>query len=274
MIFYLITNNLSIAKYAIGAGVDRIFLDLEINGKVDRQFGRNTVISGHTLQDVERMREVVPIGQLMVRVNPIHQFSKDEINSILSFKPDVLMLPMFKSVSEVETFIQIIDGRAQVSLLFETVSAIQKIDEILTLGGVSEAHIGLNDLHIELGLNFMLELFAAELLDHAAYTFKKHNIPFGIGGVARIGFGDLPAEDVLVEHIRLGSSAAILSRAFHGQSNNLSDLIESFDLKHELNRLRQYYLQLAAADKNVIQDLHHQNLRKIKKICFNKSLVK
>lgn len=39
---------------------------------------------------------------------------------------------------------------------------------------------------------------------------------FGFGGIARIGEGDLPSENILGEHMRLGSTSVILSRTFKG----------------------------------------------------------
>ena len=41
-------------------------------------------------------------------------------------------------------------------------------------------------------------------------------IPFGFGGIARIGEGLLPSDYILGEHVRLGSSSVILSRTFKG----------------------------------------------------------
>src|SRR3989442_973056 len=56
----LMTRDPGIARAAVRAGVDRIFLDLEITGKAERQRGRSTIISGHTLADLERIRAVAP----------------------------------------------------------------------------------------------------------------------------------------------------------------------------------------------------------------------
>ena len=39
-------------------------------------------------------------------------------------------------------------------------------------------------------------------------------IKYGFGGIARVGYGMLPAEYIIAEHYHLGSSAAILSRGF------------------------------------------------------------
>ena len=44
--------------------------------------------------------------------------------------------------------------------------------------------------------------------------FKLKGVPYGFGGIAAIGTGTLPAETVLKEHYRLGSSSVILSRSF------------------------------------------------------------
>ena len=46
------------------------------------------------------------------------------------------------------------------------------------------------------------------------YKIKKKGIPYGFGGIGRIGTGELPAEYIIKEHYRLGSTCAILSRSF------------------------------------------------------------
>lgn len=44
--------------------------------------------------------------------------------------------------------------------------------------------------------------------------FKEAGIKYGFGGIARVGAGELPAEMIIREHYRLGSTMAILSRSF------------------------------------------------------------
>lgn len=84
----------------------------------------------------------------------------------------------------------------------------------MSLEGIDEIHIGLNDLHLSMGLSFMFELFSNGIIDEIVKKIKQKNIPFGIGGISRIGDGDIPAEKIIAEHYRLGSQAAILSRGF------------------------------------------------------------
>ena len=96
----------------------------------------------------------------------------------------------------------------------ETPEAVENLDEILALPGIDECHIGLNDLHLGYGRKFLFELLADGTVDAITEKFKARGIPFGIGGIARLGRGIIPAECILAEHIRLGSQAVILSRSF------------------------------------------------------------
>lgn len=215
-----ITNNPQVAIIAQQAGVDRVWVDLEWIGKEQRQAGMNTVKSHHTVEDVAKLRKVVTTSQLQVRVNPIHEAtseycdSKEEIDNVIKFGAEVVMLPMFKTPEEVEKFVEYIDGRARVLLLLETREAAERIDEILTLPGIDEMYVGLNDLHLSYGQKFMFQPLCDGKLDRLAEKIKAQNLPFGFGGIARVGFGMLPAEYIIGEHYRLGSTAAILSRGF------------------------------------------------------------
>lgn len=208
-----ITNQPWIAEIADEAGVDRIFVDLETIGKTERQGGMDTVQSHHTLNDVKRIRETFK-GELLVRSNHIYEGSKDEIDCIIENGADVVMLPYFKSVNDAAKFIDIVDGRAKVNLLVETAEAVDKLDGILELDGVDEIHIGLNDLHLAYGMNFMFELVANGTVERLAKQVLASGKKFGFGGIAGVGKGLIPAEMVIREHYRIGSTCAILSRAF------------------------------------------------------------
>ena len=78
-----------------------------------------------------------------------------------------------------------------------------------------------------------------------AHTIKRAGLPFGFGGIARIGEGQLPGELVLGEHLRLGSSSVILSRTFH--RGVISGEFANFGkLQYEIEKLREseeYLLQ-------------------------------
>lgn len=215
-----ITNRPEIAQIAESAGVDRIFIDMEYIGKTDRQGGMDTVQSHHTVEDVVRIRKAVTTAKLMVRCNPIHEAtsdyssSKDEINAVIDSGADILMLPYFKTAKEVKTFIDLVDGRAKTLPLVETPDAVEAIDEILSLDGIDEIFIGLNDLSLGYHKKFMFELLIDGTVERLCFKFKQKGIPYGFGGIASLGKGLLPSEKVIKEHYRLGSTCAILSRSF------------------------------------------------------------
>ncbi|MGF2618142.1 aldolase [Rossellomorea vietnamensis] len=209
-----ITNKAEVAKVAEKSGVDWIFIDLEIKGKIERQGHLDTVISHHHLDDIKKIKGVISKSELLVRVNPIHEGSKTEIDRAIMNGADIVMLPFFQSKNEVEEFIDIIDKRVQTCLLFETPEAVIDIDNILSIDGIDYVHIGLNDLHLGYKKKFMFELLIDGTVEYISTKLKEKGIPFGFGGVARIGQGVLPAEYILAEHNRLGSSMVILSRSF------------------------------------------------------------
>ena len=215
-----ITNNPAVARIAEDAGVDWIFLDMEVIGKAFRQSGLNTVQNNHTMDDIKRIRKAIKKSKLLVRVNPIHDAlenypsSKDEIEASIEAGADILMLPYFKTVEEAKTFIHLVNGRAKTLLLLETVEAASLIDEILEVPGIDMIHLGLNDLHLELGMKFMFELLANGTVERLGYKIKAKGIPFGFGGIATLDGGALPGSMVLKEHVRLGSSMVIVSRSF------------------------------------------------------------
>lgn len=209
-----ITNQPEIARIAQNAGVDRIFLDMEYIGKQERQCGMDTVLCSHTIDDIKNVRRVIDRSELLVRSNSIYSGSEEEIEAIIGAGADVVMLPYFKTTEEVKRFIAYVGGRARVCLLVETPEAVDLIDEILDIPGIDEVHIGINDLSIGYGKKFLFEVLADGTVDYLCEKFREKGIPYGFGGIASLGRGRLSSEYIIMEHYRLASSIAILSRSF------------------------------------------------------------
>ena len=213
--YFYITNNPDVASACERAGVDRIFIDMEYIGKDKRQGGLDTVKNHHTVEDVKNVRTAISKSKLLVRVNPIHDGSEDEINAVINAGADFIMLPMWKSVDDVKTFYSIVQRRVKTILLLETEEARKCLDDVVVLDDVDEIYIGLNDLHLSQHKKFMFELYVDGTVDEIVSKLKKANIKFGIGGVGKVNCDNLlPAENILCEHYRLGSSMVILARAF------------------------------------------------------------
>lgn len=209
-----ISNNPDVALIAEKNGVDYVMVDLEVLGKEERQKNMDSVKSHHSIKDVEAISEVLTKSKLLVRINPINPCSRQEIDDVIRAGADVIMLPMWRTVEEVKTFTSFVGGRAETMLLLETKETAESIDEVLATGGFDEIHIGLNDLHLSYGLDFMFELLSNGVVEKLCKKMNRAGIKYGFGGIARLGDGMLPAEKIVMEHYRLGSSRAILSRSF------------------------------------------------------------
>ena len=178
------------------------------------------------------IRNVLDKSELLVRTNPIYSGLSHEVEKVIDFGADMLMLPMAIDRKDAELFVKYIGGRAKVNIMIESVQALARVDSILDVDGVDEFFIGLNDLHLGLGLDFMFEVLSGGLVEYIAEKCNNRKVKFGFGGIARIGDGVLPADYILGEHYRLGSESVILSRTFKGNEN------DNYDLEAEVIKIR------------------------------------
>ncbi|MCK9478956.1 MAG: HpcH/HpaI aldolase/citrate lyase family protein [Firmicutes bacterium] len=255
-----ITNDQEVARIAEKSGVDWIFVDLEINGKKERQAHLDTVISHHSIKDVRKIRQVLTKSELIVRINPIYEGTKDEIDNVICNGANIIMLPFFKNKDEVQEFIGLINGRCRSCLLLETPEAVENIDSVLSVNGIDYVHIGLNDLHLGYNMMFMFELLADGTIEMLCNKIKQKNIVYGFGGIAQIGQGMLKAENIIAEHYRLSSSLAILSRSFcdMNTTKNLKDVNKLF--AQGISNIRRFENMLVEKSK----EFYEVNQREIK----------
>lgn len=210
-----ITNDPRVARIAVDAGVDRIFIDMEVLGKAERQGHVDSVKSHHVPEDIRRVRAAIgDRAEILARVNSRNPNTQAEIDAAIANGADTVMLPMWKTARDVQAFLACVGGRARTMPLLETREAAAALPEALRVGDVDEWFIGLNDLHLSYGRKFMFELLADGTVDHLCAQMRRSGASYGFGGVARPGTGTLPAESILGEHYRLGSQSVILSRSF------------------------------------------------------------
>ena len=214
LILMYITNRLDVALIAQKYGVERVWVDLETLGKELRQKNQDSVKSRHQISDIAQISPLLTTSQMMVRINPWNENSAAEIEAVIAAGAQVIMLPYWKTVDEVKNFLRAVGGRCQTSLLLETKEAENCLDEVLNLPGIDEIHIGLNDLHLSYGLDFMFELLTNGTVERICKKIAAKGVPYGFGGIAQIGAGAVPAEKIILEHYRLGSTRTILSRSF------------------------------------------------------------
>ena len=235
-----ITNQTAVAQLAEKAGVDRIWIDLEKIGKEERQPG-DTVKSNHTISDIREMRKVLQKSELLVRINPIYEGTKKEIDEVIDAGAQIIMLPYYKSIDEVKIFLSCVKGRCRTCLLIETKEAHQCLDDTLLLSDIDEYYIGFNDLHLSYKKKFMFELLTDGVLTDITAKLKKNGKTFGFGGVAKLGYGELKAEMILAEHYRIGSESVILSRSFcRDEKYNEEPQQFAFEFDKQVKMIRDY----------------------------------
>lgn len=216
LLLWLISGDAPLARIAPSAGIDRILVDLERLGKAERQRNRGLFLSDHDWTDVAALRRSLPSGMLFVRLDPLHERSRDQVERALAYGADGLMLPYFHDSATVFRFVELVKGRAIITPLVETAEAVHQLPVLLRSGAISEFHVGLNDLAIDLGLDSLQQLWGHPLLDEIAEVAVAAGIPFGIGGVTDPRTVRLPIDAgyVIAEQRRLRSTRALLGRSF------------------------------------------------------------
>lgn len=261
-----IANEPRIAHIAEKNGVDRIFVDLEVRGKAERQGHVDSVKSHHSLDDINRIKETLTTSELLVRSNAIYPGSKNEIDEIVSRGADIVMLPMWTCLDDARRFRDYINGRAKVMLLLETIPAEKALDEVLELDGIDEVLIGLNDLHLQYGLKFMFELLSNGKVDELMEKLKAKGKACGFGGIARLNEGMISGRNILTEHYRLKSNMAILSRSFCDTSKikDTDEIERIFD--EGVREIRAYEEYLESQDNDFFSKNHEEVIQKVNEI--------
>lgn len=258
----LITASPSIAQYAEKCGVHRIFLDMETLGKHERQKHLAAHSAAHTYEDIVAISTALQKAEILVRVNPLYEHTLYEVDRAIESGAQRLMLPMYRYPEEVCKFLKLVDNRVPVTFLAETIQAVSRLSTYIPyLGDRDEVHFGLNDLSLDMGLNYLFEPLAARTFEYGTRLLIDHNIRFGFGGISRLGHGELSSEWVLGEHVRLGSSWVILSRAFHQNSRTVEELTSNINLEEELSKLRKSE-EAYSNGSNYLLELNRLNLEK------------
>ena len=252
----LITNNPALANLGEDAGIDRIFIDLERLGKAERQLNRELFLTDHCLNDIARIRHVLHRAKLMARIDPLHQGSEIQINNVINAGADLVMLPYFHQLDEAWKFLDLVGNRAAAVLLVETREAAEILGELSRLPGLSEIHIGLNDLSLSFGKAFLYDLIADGTVDCLCETLRCSGLPFGFGGIGSLRRRDLPIppELIVAYQVCQGASRGWLSRSFRET--------ESSFWKEDIHALRRLIADWSSADsgeqeKMKMKLLHH-----------------
>lgn len=197
---------------AVAGGVAAVIVDLERIGKESRQRGADTVISADTVEDLRRVRACTP-ARLICRIDAAGPWTPEGVEAAVAAGVDELLLPMVRTVQDVQTALDAAAGRCGVGILIETRDAVARARELASLP-VTRVYVGLNDLSIELGTPWLFSALADGTLDGIRAAVPA-GVPFGFGGMTLPDRGSpVPARLLLGELARLDADFTFLRRSF------------------------------------------------------------
>lgn len=214
---------------AFAAGITTFVVDFEQRGKAERQRGFNTQINVHHLSDLVHLRRAVP-GHIICRIDGWHDDSPDEIQRVIAHGADEILLPMVRSAAEVEAALTVIGERCRLSIMLETVAAVQHAHDFVVFP-LRRIYVGLNDLHIERHRPNLFYPLVDGTLDAVFAALGAFSLSFA--GLTMPGGGfPLPADMLIKELVRRRAAFGVLRRSF------LRD-VSGRDLAVEVSRLRE-----------------------------------
>jgi len=225
--FFLFTNDVPTAQATAAAGIDGFVIDWESNGKYDRQTGADTEINHDTPDDLRAIRAGVS-GRVLCRINGFGVGTPDEVDLAVNGGADEILLPMVRTVEEVETTLDLVGGRCRLGILIETGDAVRLAPALGRLP-LSRVYVGLNDLAIDRGSR---NIFVA-LCDGTVEHVRSHvRVPFGVAGLTlpEQGF-PIPCRLLIGEMARLGCEFTFLRRSFRRD-------VQGRDMRVEVPRMR------------------------------------
>jgi 2-keto-3-deoxy-L-rhamnonate aldolase RhmA len=246
MKLFLFTTDLVLAQKAQDAGIDYVLVDWERKGKTDRQAGHDLEINKDSPEDVRRLSQNLDIP-VTVRVNPIGDYTADEVGLAIECGAKVIMLPMSKSINDVKKFLNIVNNRTKTLIQIETSEMTNLVQEFSKLPW-DFAHVGLNDLMLAKGYNSIWQAVHDGTVEQICEHLKGRQ--YGFGGITVLGGGNpIPFNLILNEMVRLGCSMGILRRSFKAE-------IIDRDMKSEIEIIRMW---IKSAKKRGPESIKHDH---------------
>ena len=251
ILFYTTIEN---AKRAVESKISYLILDFEQREKSERQAGFDTQINQHTVDDLALVKREIDLP-IICRCNEVNADTKHELEQILAHEPDEILLPMVRTLDEVDQVLGIVQGRCGVGVMIETAEAMTIMNTLNTYP-LTRVYIGLNDLWISRQTAHLFVSLADGTVDKIRAAFT--NIPLGFGGLTLPDHGSpLRCYHLIHEMQRLGCSFSFLRRSFYRDIQGVDWLagVDSIHAKLEASATRSL-IQQAADQRLAIKAIH------------------
>ena len=206
-------------------------VDLEKKGKRLRQQLYDTQVTEHTQEDLIKVRQYTN-KWLICRINNSGLLDTDELSRVIDAGTDEIIVPMVKSEKEIESILSITNNRAKVSVMLETLEAIEILESLNELP-IERIYVGLNDLAIQSKSKNIFSPLVDGTIERIASKVDKK---LGVAGLTHPNLGHpIPCQwliDIMKTH---ACSFGILRRSFYRDMNQytakdiVSSLIKEFD---------------------------------------------
>jgi hypothetical protein len=206
----LFTTRLAYLPAVEDGAIAGLVVDWETTGKHERQRGRDTQIGADTLEDLVRVRAATR-SRILCRVHGPGPGSAVELERAIGAGADEVLLPMVTTPQEVESVLDLVEGRCALGILVETEEAVRNAEALGELR-LARAYVGLNDLAIDRGSDDLFAPLRDGTIDRLRAAFR---CPFGFGGLTDPARGSpVPARVLIGEMARVGCEFGVLRRSF------------------------------------------------------------
>lgn len=234
---FLFHTNFEFDLECIKHGVSGLIVDLETNNKCFRQKDYDTQINKHTINDIIQIKSLSK-SQVICRINSVNKNTVDELYNVINAGADEILIPMVRTLDEIEWVLELVNKKCLVSVMIETIDAI-KIANKINQYPLKRVYVGLTDLWIE---RKTAHIFSA-ITDGTLEIVRKSitDIPFGFGGLTLPNRGyPLLAKHLFYELARLNCDFSFLRRSFVSdvKSHNVESGIKSISEMMQKARLR------------------------------------
>lgn len=219
------------------SGYSSFIVDLETLGKDLRQLGYDTEINCNTVDDIRHLY-TAGIQKVWTRVNGFGDHSKTEIEEAIRHGTACIILPMVRTIDEVDACLDYIDGRAELCVMIETqesVALAKKLDRM----PIASAYFGLNDFAICYNNRNIFFPVASGVVAQVRGALGSKR--FGFGGLTHPESGfPIPSIQILHELERIDCSFTFMRRSFkrdlalYGAGEIIQKIIDAW----RLSRLR------------------------------------
>ena len=124
-------------------------------------------------------------SKIIVRVNPIHEGGKEEIEFLNQVKPDVIRVAKIREVSDVEEVLKILASDIKLHISVETKESLRNLSNLNVGGRVECCSLGIMDMLNSMGLPHSVLNFSNPTIE---YILSRFLVDAKIAGIYPIGF--------------------------------------------------------------------------------------